>query len=371
VPPTHPAHRPRGHRARRLASRAVSSLLLATLVLVGVADPAAADPAEPSDFRSVVTAIEPDVAGIDARILGADSFLELTVDPGTTVVVLGYQDEPYLRFLPDGTVERNVLSPATYLNDDRRGDVALPARVDAGAEPEWEALTTGGTYAWHDHRTHWMAEASPPVPRGERVPGAYDPWRVPLTVDGERVEITGTLTYAAPSSPIPWFALAAAVAVGLGLLGRGAPLLVGSGALTLVSALAVVLGRDEYGVTPGDAGPNPLLWILPAAALAAGVAAVALGDRSVTVVVSLASVAALAGWAMLRIATLLRPALPTTVPAPLDRAGVALALGAAAGAAWLAVSSGALALPALDDPAEDLDPEGVDPAEDPAPRREA
>jgi hypothetical protein len=371
VPPTHPAHRPRGHRGRRLAGRTVWSLLLATLMLVGVADPAAADPAEPSDFRSEVTAIEPDVAGIHARILGADSFLELTVEPGITVVVLGYQDEPYLRFLPDGTVEHNVLSPATYLNDDRRGDVALPARVDASAEPEWEAVASGGTYAWHDHRTHWMAEASPPVPRGERVSGAYDPWRVPLTVDGERVEITGTLTYAAPASPIPWFALAVVVAVGLVLLGRSAPLLVGSGALTLVSALAVVLGRDEYGVTPGDAGANPLLWVLPAIALVAAVAAVALGERSATVVMALASVAALTGWAMLRIATLLRPALPTTVPAPLDRAGVALALGAAVGAAWLAVSSGALALPSLDDPDEDLGREDVETTEDPAPHREA
>ena len=85
------------------------------------AAPAAADAAGPSDFRSEVTGIVPAVDGVEAEIRGGDSFLELTVDDGHTVIVEGYTGEPYLRFQPDGTVERNRLSPATYLNDDRQG----------------------------------------------------------------------------------------------------------------------------------------------------------------------------------------------------------------------------------------------------------
>ncbi len=96
------------------------------VTVVAAAAPAAADAAGPSDFRSEVTGIVPAVEGVEAEIRGGDSFLELTVDEGHTVIVEGYTGEPYLRFQPDGTVERNRLSTATYLNDDRKGEVEHP-----------------------------------------------------------------------------------------------------------------------------------------------------------------------------------------------------------------------------------------------------
>ena len=125
---------------------------------------------------------------MEAEIRGGDSFLELTVDEGHTVIVEGYEGEPYLRFSPDGTVERNLLSTATYLNDDRRGaGVTIPpeaTEADADTPPEWEKVASGGQYAWHDHRVHWMDASPPDIDRGERVAGEYDPWRVPIVVDG-------------------------------------------------------------------------------------------------------------------------------------------------------------------------------------------
>ena len=133
------------------------------------------------------------------------------MDEGHTVIVEGYTGEPYLRFQPDGTVERNRLSTATYLNDDRQGEVDLPADVTAAgpdAEPEWEEVADGGTYAWHDHRVHWMDDSSPSVDRGEPVPGAYDPWRVPIVVDGAPAEVQGILVYEESVSPLPYLGLA-------------------------------------------------------------------------------------------------------------------------------------------------------------------
>jgi hypothetical protein len=317
-----------------------------------MATPAAADPAGPGDFRSEVTGVIPDLDGFTAEIRGGDSFLELTVPEGHEVIVEGYQGEPYLRFRADGTVERNRLSSATYLNDDRKGRVEIPGEVqaamEAGAEPEWEAIADGGTYAWHDHRVHWMAEVSPPVERGERVTGAYDPWRVPLEVDGEAGEVQGILTYASATSPLPWAALAIAVLVGVALVGRGRGLRVPAAVLLLASVVAVIVGRADWAATPDGQG-NPLLWVLPTVAVVTAAGAVVLAARSTGVVLVLAAIACLSAWGLFRIDVLLEPVLPTDLPFAMDRATVALALGLSAAVAYLALTAGTLSLPSLDD----------------------
>jgi hypothetical protein len=145
--------------------------------------------------------------------------------------------------------------------------------------------------------------------------------------------------------------LALVTGAALAWLGRGRGLRIPAAALSAVSVLAVVVGRADWASTPG--GGNPLLWALAAVALVAAAAALALGRRGSAVVAVLASVAALSGWALLRIDALRKPILPTTLPFPLDRATIALALGASAAAAYLAVTSGVLTLPDLDadDPA--------------------
>lgn len=332
--------------------RLLRLVAIALGLVVVTAAPAAADPAGPSDFRSEVTGLSPAADGAEAEIRGGDSFLELTVAEGHTVIVEGYSGEPYLRFQPDGTVERNRLSVATYLNDDRRGaGITIPAdakEADADTPPEWEAIADGGSYAWHDHRVHWMEDASPSVGRGERVGGAYDPWRVPLVVDGAQTEVQGTLVYADTVSPLPYAGLALIIAGALGWFGRGTGLRIPAAILALVALAAVVVGWADYSSTPAGGG-NPLLWALAAAALVAAVGAVALARRSAGVVLALASVASLSGWSLFRIQALLKPVLPTDLPFAVDRATIALALGASAAAAYLAVTSGVLTLPDLDD----------------------
>jgi hypothetical protein len=330
------------------SSTRLAQVALLASVLVGLtATPAGADAAGPSDFRSEVTEITPATEGVHAAIRGGDSFLEVSVDEGREVTVEGYSGEPYLRFLADGTVERNVSSPATYLNEDRTGGGERPPGASADAEPEWEEVADDGRYAWHDHRVHWMSEATPPVDRGQRVP-AFAPWRIPISVDGEPVEILGVLVYEEDVSPLPWAVLAVAVAGAVAWWGRRRPMQLAAAALVVASILAVVVGRADFASTPDGSG-NPLLWVLPVVSLVAAGAALALAARSIGVVIGLVAVATLSGWALLRLGVWMKPVLPTELPFALDRAAVGLALGASAAAAYLAVTSGVLALPDLDD----------------------
>ena len=332
-------------------SRVAHILAVALGLVVATAAPASADAAGPSDFRSEVTGIVPGVEGVQAEIRGGDSFLELTVEAGRTVVVEGYTGEPYLRFQPNGTVERNRLSPATYLNDDRQGETDIPAQVtEAGpdTEPEWERVADGGSYAWHDHRVHWMADSSPPVDRGEQVEGEYDPWRVPIIVDGAPAEVQGTLVYEESVSALPYLGLAIVVAGLLAFYGRGAGLRLVSTVLALVSVGAVVVGWADYSSTP-DGGGNPLHWALAAVAVVTAVGAVVLADRRMGVVLALASAASLSAWALFRIGVLFKPVLPTPLPDALDRTVVALALGVSVGAAVVAALGSGLRLPELAD----------------------
>jgi hypothetical protein len=115
---------------------------------------------------------------------------------------------------------------------------------------------------------------------------------------------------------------------------------------------AIWVGWADYVSTPG--GGNPLHWALAAVAFVTAVGAVILANRRVGVVLALASVASLSGWALFRIQILFKPVLPTDLPDALDRTVVALALGVSVGAAVIAVLGSGLGLPALAD--DDPDP---------------
>ena len=174
--------------------------VLTALWILGTTGVATADPPGPTDYLSEVVEIDPMVAGIEVGIVGGDSFIVLEVAPGISVDVVGYSGEPYLRFLPDGTVEENQLAPSKYLNEDRYAAGDIPAKADAAAEPEWVVVAEDGTYAWHDHRTHWMNEIPPPGRGpGDQVAEGV----VPLFVDGVEVDITVASVWQDPPSSLP------------------------------------------------------------------------------------------------------------------------------------------------------------------------
>ena len=258
------------------------------------------------------------------------------------MIVEGYTGEPYLRFQPDGTVERNRLSTATYLNDDRQGEVDIPADGHrrrsrtpnpSGRRSPTAAPTPGTTTGC----TGWTTRR-PSVERGEPVPGAYDPWRVPIVVDGAPAEIQGTLVYEEAVSPLPYLGPGGDRRRAARLLRPRSGLRVAAGAARGGRrSAAVVVGWADYSSTP-DGGGNPLHWALAAVALVTADRRGASSPAGAAgVVLALASVAALSGWALFRIEVLFKPVLPTELPYALDRTVVALALGVSVGAAVVAV----------------------------------
>ncbi|MGH8984444.1 MAG: hypothetical protein ACRDY6_11295 [Acidimicrobiia bacterium] len=197
--------------------REIAGVVVVTAAIALGAAPAAAHGTsgpEATNYETRVHEISPETRGLSVRAVDLGETLELRNTTGTDVVVLGYQDEPYLRVGPDGVFE-NRRSPAAYLNespDDE--DVRLPEIADPEAPPEWHRLGGGDTARWHEHRAHWMASQDPPAVR--RDPGSrhvVQPWTVELRRDGETIEVTGDVVWVPGPSPWPWLLVALGLAV--------------------------------------------------------------------------------------------------------------------------------------------------------------
>ena len=207
----------RGHR-----------IVLACLVL-GVLALVPASAAAKGQFESRVTALRPNVPGLDLKVIEGSKRLQLENKTKATVIVKGYDDEPYLRFRPGGVVERNALSPATYLNVDRFGLQEPPPRAKAGARPSWKKVADNGTYTWFDHRIHLTVKAVPRELRNAKRPKKIFDWQVPLTAGGRPVQALGTLLWDPSSSSSSGGGFPVWIAAGLGALA-----LVGIAALAML-----------------------------------------------------------------------------------------------------------------------------------------
>jgi hypothetical protein len=137
--------------------------------------------------------------GIDAQASG-DGHFTFTAPAGKTVVVLGYEREPYLRFA-GGKVYENANAPTTYVNRDQ----PPPAGAMPSATPRWRSVADGLTYTWHDHRTHWMAPKDPPaVARAPHEAHHVSDWKVQGTVGAKPFTIVGSLDWAPTKSGLGW-----------------------------------------------------------------------------------------------------------------------------------------------------------------------
>lgn len=252
--------------------RALLVLVLALVGLVVGATPASAHAGavEATDYLARIDEA-PDVEGLRLEVVEAGGRLRLT-STEVEVLVLGFEEEPYLRIGPDGVFE-NRRSPTVYLNASRTGGENPPPSATADAAPEWVRTGDGPTAAWHDHRLHWMT-TDPPIVRerpGER--HVVHQWALPMEVGGRELSATGEIVYEPGPATWPWLLVAAVAAAAVVAAGaRRWALVAALAALVLADAgrlaglvLIVVVDRLQQAV---DVGVLPLVgWGLAVAAV--------------------------------------------------------------------------------------------------------
>lgn len=296
-------------------------------VLVFSSGPAMADAPGPTDYQTEVVSITPPDAPISVRIIGGDSFIEVTQTADVEIEVLGYQGEPYIRFDADGTVVENRRSPTFWQNLERYGDAFVPSSVDASLPPQWRRATQTKRWSWHDHRAHWMNKQPPlGVQPGDQVLDST----IPLIIDGRAASIRVESFYL-PRPPI-WGAIAGlltglAVGVGLWRLKRKDSLLTAA-IMAAVSVLGLAFGAAAFFAVPAETEPSVLLMLLPGLALLMVGGYVFNYYRAETSVyldgLALSSAAMLIFWAWTRSSGLYRSLIPTLAPQNLDRVVICL-----------------------------------------------
>jgi hypothetical protein len=196
--------------------RIVTCVAAAAALLAG-APVALAHEGSPN-FLSQINEVTP-AAGVEVEVLNRDDRLLLRNTGKRTVLIEGYDGEPYARIERDGTVSVNTDSKAYYINAERDGEVAVPDGVDGKGEPRWKRVSKTGRFEWHDHRMHWMSESDPEAVSDESVRTKLYDWKVPIEVDGRRGVIAGTLFWTPlPSSGPPLALLVAFAALLIPLL---------------------------------------------------------------------------------------------------------------------------------------------------------
>ena len=210
-------------------------------------------------------------------------------------------------------------------------------------------MSDGGSYAWHDHRSHFM---------GGDLPGGEQTWEVPLVVDGEDVVVSGIIRDEGSVSPLPWYGLALVALVGMALLGPKLADPVPPTIVAVVAAAATAVAWIGYSGQPSGTGAS----LVPAAvgAIAFVLALLAMLLERIRAVALLAAGVFLATWGVFRLSVLSNPVLPTTVPFALERLVTALSLGVGVGAVVVAFRSGALTLALL--PLDEEQPEAPEPS---------
>lgn len=167
-----------------------------------------------TNYKSRIVSVTPADTGVSAEVLEGGNRLQVS-SPRTEAVVIGYQDEPFLRIGPAG-VFQNLNSPSTYRSATRLGQGELPPRADAKKAPEWKRVRAGSVAQWYDHRVHFIEEEYPPAVLD--APGkthVVREWTVPVLLGDETVDVKGVLEWIPPGTPFIWIALMAVLLVGV------------------------------------------------------------------------------------------------------------------------------------------------------------
>jgi hypothetical protein len=232
-----------GKTARRGILRAAARLTIVVASLA-LAAPPALGASEPNtkNYQTRLDAIHPPVKGLSVTTQGGDKYLVVKNQTGKLVQVPGYDNEPYLRFLPNGQVQANANSPAKYLNAIRFGTpdtVTIPPSALAGTKVKWVVVGGNGSYKWFDHRIHWMEKTPPPIVKDKSKRTKIFDWKVPAKVGGTPVTLSGTLL---------WVPAAAGSSSGLS---GGAIAAIVVGAIIVLAAVILLLRRRRLAPAGG------------------------------------------------------------------------------------------------------------------------
>jgi hypothetical protein len=199
-----------------------------------------------SNFSTRIDGVKPATPATEVALAPDRESISLRVVGQAQVVVLGYRDEPYLRVDARGVWE-NRSSPAVALNRSRIPAQMRPVRPIA--PPRWVRISTRPAVIWHDHRTHWMGGATPPVVRRDPDHGhTITTWTIPLRIDGRPAAITGAIEWQPPPAAWPWWILACVLAGAVfagGRLGRGTRAVAG-----ILAVMAVAESLHLWGSWP-------------------------------------------------------------------------------------------------------------------------
>jgi hypothetical protein len=201
---------------KRACAGAFAGLLCAI-----AAAPVSAHQGNPN-MRSIPHGITPAVKGVQIQVLNNDDRFELDNRSGKTILIEGYDSEPYARLLPNGTVEVNKRSPAYFLNNDRYAQIKVPPSASATAPPQWSVEAKTGRFQWHDHRMHWMAKTTPPQVKDKHKKTKIFNYKIPLRVNGQPAALNGTLWWVGPQGG----SFPAGAAIAFALIAGGVLLLV-------------------------------------------------------------------------------------------------------------------------------------------------
>jgi hypothetical protein len=324
--------------------RLVGAAVAVVVTLVLMAAPASAHTGggpQPTNYRSELIGVVPPAPGVSAELSELGKRIRLENTGPTDVVVVGYQNEPYLRIGPSGVYE-NTKSPTLYRNRTVAGGGAatVPDTADPSAPPEWHKVSSGHTASWGDDRTkHTGAEPSAVRQDPGHAHVVVPQWSIPLRQGAADLAVVGTLSWVPGTSVLPWLMVAVVLAALVVLAGRcrrwGPALSIATAILVAVDVVLVVALATASSRGPGGAAVQLLSGsYLSIGAWMAGIAAVfGLQQEKEGGLLAAcfcgAVIAVMSG--VTDLASLTRSQLPVALPTGFVRLGVAVALGMGTG----------------------------------------
>jgi subtilase family serine protease len=189
---------------RRIALLAAVTLLAAPVASAGAKNVSqtVSGPIDATNvhYRSTLVRVTPHVPDVSWQVIDLSDEIQLTNRSRFTVVVDGYEGrQPYLRIMPNGTVQLNENCQAYYLNQSFFGTGNVPSSAYETAPADWVTVAKTGQFIWHDHRIHFLSPALPAIvdSRGvDRTTLVFD-WSVPIVVGSVRGSLDGKLVWIA------------------------------------------------------------------------------------------------------------------------------------------------------------------------------